>query len=177
MVATLIRLKLAVLRNSRTDERAATSSAGLVLGLTGVGALWWLVLAPGPNPTADRQLLTLGLTLAMVGWAVAPVLAGEPVLQARHFRLLGLPRTTLTLGLLVATLIGVPGGLTVLGFGSLLPMAGAAVLPVAVAALTGAASVLLVVLVGRVLGTALSRLSATRLGAASTGALTGHCSR
>lgn len=174
MVASLIRLKLTLMRNSASGDRQTYAMTGATVGLGLAIALIWLGVQPARNPVAQRDLLSLAVGMWVLGWGIAPVWAGQPLLQARHFSMLGAPRLRLATGLLASNLVGIPGALTVVALTSVAAFGGregwvSALFAVPVVALL----VLLALLISRLAGHGFSRLSSTRTGAAVTGAITG----
>jgi hypothetical protein len=196
VVGPLLRLKLDVVRGAWAGTWPANAVAGLAVG-TGVAvATIWLAAVRSPDPTAQRDLLALAVGAWVLGWGVAPALAGEPLLPARFFAHLGLDRRRLAGGLVVACVAGLPGAVTLVALAGVPVFAGrwaaagggagaaggaggadaggpgvaAAVLAaLPLVALLLALAGLLNLLAGRLFST----LSATRPGAAATGAVIG----
>ncbi len=121
MTGTLVRLKLRLLANQLRRSPwqlvglgvALLYGAGITAGL--VALLVALRYAPLPLATA---FTVGGGSLAVLGFAVVPVFTGvDDTLDPRRFALLGVERTRLALGLVVAAVVGVPGFvLVVVGF-------------------------------------------------------------
>jgi hypothetical protein len=174
MVAALIRMKVAIARNSATGERRTWALTGTLVGLVLAAGTVWLAQSAETGSTASRDLLCLAIAMWVLGWAIAPVWAGEPVLQARHFSMLAIPRRILAVGLLASNLVSIPGLITAAALSSVVVLgapSGWAAALVAVAAL--ALQLGMAVLLLRLAAHWFSRLAQSRLGAAVTGALTG----
>jgi ABC-2 type transport system permease protein len=190
VVGPLLRLKLDVVRGAWAGTWPANAVAGLAVG-TGVAvATIWLAAVRSPDPTAQRDLLALAVGAWVLGWGVAPALAGEPLLPARFFAHLGLDRRRLAGGLVVACVVGLPGAVTLVALAGVPVFAGrwaaagggagggdAGGPGVAVAVLAALPLVVLLLALAGLLnllaGRLFSTLSATRPGAAATGAVIG----
>lgn len=112
MVAVLIRMRVAMLRNSMTGMQAVTLGLGVATGLLLAAAGAWLAL----HGRAD--LLALLLALWGAGWLVGPVFlggAGDAPFQ-QVFAALPLRRRTLAGGLLAAAFIGAGPLVTIAAF-------------------------------------------------------------
>lgn len=113
MVAHLLRLKLVLLRNSL--RRSPWQLVGIVLGgLYGVGILALLLGAlfvAGSNPALARTGVILGGALAVLGWALIPVLFSglDLTLDPARFTTFAIPVPKLLTGLALGGLIGIPG--------------------------------------------------------------------
>ena len=119
MVATLVRLKLRILRHQLIREpwRAV---------MLGLGAFWALSMVPSlvfgmvwltdQSTVVRHDVLTIGGSLVLLGWALVPVLVfgSDDSLEPTRFATLGVPVKRLMPGLLVAGLISVPAGFTTL---------------------------------------------------------------
>ncbi|GAA2197918.1 transporter [Sinomonas flava] len=119
MVAHLIRLKLALLRNGL--RRSPLQLIGLILGaLYGLGAVALGIAGLGVLRLAEvpvaETLVVLGGSALVLGWALAPILVAgvDLTLDPARFALFPIPRRQLLLGQGLAGLIGVPGLCTVL---------------------------------------------------------------
>ncbi|ACQ80995.1 putative integral membrane transport protein [Beutenbergia cavernae DSM 12333] len=119
MVATLARLKLALLRNSlkRDVWRIVAMAFGALYGL---GLL--LLLAVGlfalgsVEPPWRETIVVLGGSAIVLGWAIVPLLAFgvDDTLDPQRFSLFTTPSRAFAVGLLVAGAVSVPGAITVL---------------------------------------------------------------
>jgi ABC-2 type transport system permease protein len=119
MVAHLLRLKLALLRNSL--KRSPMQVVGLVLGgVYGVGMLF--LLAAGMVALGSRDPETIGtvITLAgaavFLGWLIIPVVTAgmDMTLDPARFTTYAIPMKTLLTGLALSSFIGIPGAVTLL---------------------------------------------------------------
>ncbi len=114
MVAHLVRLKLALLRNGL--RRSPWQVVGMVVGLLyGLGAAAVAVLGVVALGFVDVELrtaaLVLGGSLLVLGWWLIPLVAFgvDSTLDPRRFATFGVPRRDLLVGLALAGLVGVPG--------------------------------------------------------------------
>lgn len=168
MVATLVRLRLTLLRH--TLGREPWRVVLLVLGL-----LWAVLMLPsvlggmvwvsGQDVGIAHDVLVLGGALVVLGWVVVPLLvpALDDSLEIGRFTSLGVPADRLVPGLLAASLLGVPTLFTALL--TLAPALGwSSHGPAAVVAAVLSAPVALVtcVLAARLVTAAASRLLASR---------------
>ncbi|MGW5259864.1 hypothetical protein ACWEQG_02755 [Microbispora sp. NPDC004025] len=183
MVGVLIRMKLAVQRNSMSGQRAAQMTFGGAVGLVLAGAV--VLLAGRDYPVASLRLDLLGAALALwtAGWLVGPALfgGGDETLRPEHFSLQAMSPRALTVGLAAASFIGVAPAVTVVALAALVVVAtgsGATVVAVVAVilqlALTVIASRLVTAVLGQVMrsrtGAALAALlSATVLAALHSG--------
>ncbi|WP_432498768.1 transporter [Kineococcus gypseus] len=158
MIATLVRLKLTLLRNGL--RRSPWQVVALVLGLlyavsvvTVVGAGLVALRFTGAD-VAGAVVVGAG-TLAVLGWALLPLVAFgvDETLDPARFATSAVPRRQLVPGLLLAGFVGLPGLVTLL-----LSLAAAAALarslPAAAIAVAGA-------LLGALTAVAASRASTT----------------
>lgn len=142
MVAHLVSLKLALLRNSL--RRSAWQVVGLVLsavqGLALLGlALAGLVAVRFLPVTHAAVVTTLGGAALVLGWWCLPLVTSgvDSTLDPRRFVTFAVPRRQLLAGLALAGVVGVPGVVTtVLALGTVLSWSRGPV--VAAAALVGA---------------------------------------
>lgn len=118
MVAHLLRLKLALLRNSL--KRSPWQLVGLIFAaLYGLGVLGMLLVGLGfAGSTGDAELVGMVIILAgsalLVGWLVIPVLASglDMTLDPARFVTYSIPMKQLLAGLALSSFIGVPGAVT-----------------------------------------------------------------
>ncbi|MFF1572516.1 transporter [Leifsonia sp. NPDC058292] len=143
MVATLVRLRLLVLKNSfkRSTSQLVAVIIGAIYGvgmlLAAIVALFLLNLAP---VDAVRTVVVLAGSAAILGWVLFPLLLSgvEQTLDPSHLAVYPIPLNQLLLGMLLSGIVGVPGAVTTIAalatFGSWLRMPGVAV----IALVTGA---------------------------------------
>ncbi|MFI2753452.1 hypothetical protein ACGIF2_08460 [Cellulomonas sp. P22] len=120
MVAHLVQLKLALLRNGL--RRSAWQIVGLVVGaLYGLGivllAIGGLVaLAVADDAELSRTVVVLFGALLVLGWCVIPLFAFgvDGTLDPERFSTFAIPRRPLIVGLALAGLVGIPGVATAL---------------------------------------------------------------
>ncbi|GAA3797260.1 hypothetical protein [Cellulomonas soli] len=119
MVAHLVRLKLALLRNGL--RRSPWQVVGLVIGaFYGLGALAVVVAASAALSVQDvglqREVTVLLGGVLVLGWWVVPLVAFgvDATLDPLRFVTFAIPRRRLVAGLAVAALVGLPGLFTVL---------------------------------------------------------------
>lgn len=172
MVGVLIRMKLAVIRNSMTGDRAAWMLVGAVLGLLFAAATIWLALVELPADGVRGDLLACVFVVWTLGWAMGPLWGGSAVLRADHFTLLPVPRRRLAVGLLGAAFVGVTTAVTAVGFLALVVHgARQGVVPALVAVPAAALQLVFVVLLSRVVHALFGVVAASRTGAVLTGLL------
>lgn len=172
MVWDLIRLKLALTRNSVTGSRAAWAWSGAIVGA--VLAAGVVVLAAWPLQPASivPDLLAIAYLTWLIGWVVGPVWSPAPPLRPAHLAMLPLPRHRLAVGLLAAGFVGLTTAVTVLLFTSLVVYSARLGVVLALLAVPLAAlQVSLLVLVSRVAHVAFGRVARARAGAALNGVL------
>lgn len=121
MVAHLLKLKLALLRNG--FRRSPWQLVGVIIGgIYGLGLAVMLFVALfflGDQPAEFvSAILVLGVALVTLGWAVIPVLASgvDLTLDPARFSTFTIPPRQLVAGLLLSGFIGVPGLVTLLLF-------------------------------------------------------------
>ncbi|WP_417218782.1 transporter [Arthrobacter sp.] len=121
MVAHLLKLKLALLRNG--FRRSPWQLVGVIIGgLYGLGIAVLLFIGMfflgGEDTGLVATALVLAVSLVTLGWAVIPVLlAGvDLTLDPARFTSFTIPPRTLATGLLLSGFIGVPGLVTLLLF-------------------------------------------------------------
>ncbi|MFQ4147336.1 transporter [Arthrobacter sp. LAPM80] len=119
MVAHLIRLKLALLRNSL--KRSPWQLVGLILGgLYGLGMLGLLIAGLAALGAGEPDLIGMVVVLAgaalILGWLIIPVVAAglDMTLDPARFTTYAIPMKSLLTGLLVSSFIGIPGAVTLM---------------------------------------------------------------
>lgn len=172
MVGDLIRLKLALTRNSVTGARAIWAWTGAIVGATLAAVVVGMAAWP-PQPAAIvPDLLAVAYLTWLIGWMVGPVMAPAPPLRAAHLAMLPLPRPKLAAGLLVAGFVGLTTAVTLLLFSSLVVHAAhQGVVPALLALPLAVLQVALLVLLSRVTHVGFGRLAKARSGAALGGVL------
>jgi hypothetical protein len=170
MVGVLIRMKLAVMRNSMTGTRAVLMVTGGFVGLLLAAGTIWLGALPFDHPSVVGDLLAVTYIIWLIGWMIGPiVMGGESVLHAEHFALLPIPRPRLAIGLLGAAFVGIGTAVTFLAFVSLVVYGGRlGAVPALVAVLALILQLVLVVLLSRVAAHVLGGVMKSRVGAALT---------
>lgn len=119
MVATLVRLKLRILRHTLRREtwRLVLLVLGVLWGLSMlpsvVGGMVWLSREPAG---AASDVLVVGGAILVLGWAAVPILIPgmDDSLEVGRFSTFGRPARTLAPGLLVAGTISLPSLFTLL---------------------------------------------------------------
>ncbi|MGA7206450.1 MAG: transporter [Specibacter sp.] len=119
MVAHLLRLKIALLRNSL--KRSPMQVVGLILGgVYGLGVLFALGVGMVALGTTDPETVGTVITLAgaalFLGWLIIPVVTAglDMTLDPARFTTYAIPMKTLLTGLALSSFIGVPGAVTLL---------------------------------------------------------------
>ena len=173
MVAVLIRLKLALLANAfrRSPWQVVGMALAAVygLGLT-AAALAAIPLLARQDVEFLRGYWVVGGAMAVLGWAVVPLVSGgaDMTLDPRRFATFAVPQRAMLWGLGIASVVGVPGLVTVvLALANSLVWSQAAprVIPVALGcAVLGVATCVLAsraatAVLGRVLATRFSRVA------------------
>lgn len=150
MVATLVRLRLLVLRNTLRRQTAqlvvvvigAVYGAVLLVGV--VIGLFLLDLAP---TSVVRAVVVLGGALVLLGWTFLPLVATgiDETLEPARLAAYPIPMRSLLVGLFLAGVLGVPGAVTTLAAlataGSWLRLPGVAVVALLCGALGAATCV------------------------------------
>jgi len=161
----LIRMQLALMRNSMTGTKAFWTVAGGLIGLL------LAIVTIGIGATSG-DLLALVFLMWTVGWLVGPLWSGGSVLRPDHFALLPMARRRLAAGLLAAGLVGVGPAVTAVAFTSIIcygtshgPAAGLVAVPAALMQLVA------VVLLSRLASALFGALARSRVGAVVTGGL------
>ncbi|KUL23920.1 hypothetical protein [Actinoplanes awajinensis] len=172
MAGVLIRMKLAVIKNSMTGGRAAWMLVGAVFGLLFAAATIGLTLTDVPHRSVLGDLLACVFVMWTLGWLIGPLWGGSAVLRADHFALLPMPRRQLAVGLLAAAFVGITTAVTAIGFLALVIYgARQGVVPALVAVPAAALQLVFVVLLSRVAYGLFGMVAASRAGAAITGVL------
>jgi hypothetical protein len=172
VVGVLIRMKLAIIRNSMTGDRAALMITGGVLGLLAAATTIWLSLVDPSGPGVVPDLLATAYLVWLLGWVAGPVWGASSVLRVDHFALLPLPRRRLAVGLLGAAFVGVTTAVTALAFLSLVVYGiRRGVLPALIALPAAALQLVLVVLLSRTSYSVFGLIARGRVGSAFTGFL------
>lgn len=117
MVAHLIRLKLAILRNS--PKRSTAQLVGIIIGgIYGAFLMIFFVaglitLAFAPIELA-RTIVVLAGSALLLGWWIAPMLLSgvDLTLDPERFTTFAIPLRQLLLGLGIAAVVGIPGLVT-----------------------------------------------------------------
>lgn len=117
MVATLVRLRLLVLRNS--FRRSTGQLVAVIIGaIYAVGALLVILAAlvglEFVPPEIARTATVLGGSAAVLGWAVLPLLLSgvEQTLDPARLAVFPIPLNTLMVGMLLSGAVGVAGAAT-----------------------------------------------------------------
>lgn len=119
MVATLVGLRLRLLRNSLRKEtwRLVLSILGVLYGLGMLLVLVAVASVARSAPLADRAGVVIGIgCLLTLGWAIVPLVAFgvDDSLDPQRFALFTVPSPRLALGLALAGAISLPGVFTAL---------------------------------------------------------------
>ncbi|MCQ9163277.1 transporter [Arthrobacter sp. STN4] len=119
MVAHLLRLKLALLRNSL--RRSPMQLIGLAIGaLYGLGVLGMVLVGLAVLGTQGPGTIGVVIVLAgsalFLGWLIIPVVAAglDMTLDPARFITYSVPMTSLLAGLALSGFIGIPGAITLL---------------------------------------------------------------
>lgn len=173
MVGVLIRMKLAVLRNTATGGKMAWVALGGTVGLCLAIANVVLAFFDFAHPRMLMDLLAVTFALWALGWMVGPTFAGEPPLNGQHFHRQPIPRGTLALGLLASAMVAVTTAVTLLAFTSLIVFAARLNLRAVVVAVPAMILLLLlVVLLSRVVALLFGALARSRFGGVVTATVT-----
>lgn len=170
MTATVVAMKVAVLRHSWTGGRGWWMGCGLAVGLTGAAGTVWLSARSSATPAVTGDLLCLAFALWWFGWMMAPVWAGSGSLRPAEFALLPLSRWRLATGLTGASLVGVGAVVAFTALARYGVSLGVGSALVAVVAL--ALQLLLVVVAAHVTAGVFGSLARSRTGAAMVGITT-----
>ncbi|WP_410664948.1 hypothetical protein [Amycolatopsis sp. lyj-84] len=171
MAVLLIRMKLAVLRNSMNGQRAGRLVTGAVAGLALAAGL--ILVAGRDYPVASLRFDVLGAGFALwtAGWLLGPALfgGGDETLRPEQFSLLPLTPRRLAAGLAAASFVGVGPLVTLVAFSALVVASvktglGAAATVVGVLAVVLQLSVC--VLASRLVTAALGQVMRSKVGAA-----------
>ncbi|MFJ5860426.1 transporter [Pseudarthrobacter sp. NPDC092439] len=167
MVAHLLRLKLALLRNAL--RRSPWQLAGMVLaalyalGVVAAAAIVLVALRSAPHEVAYTAVV-LGGAAVIGGWGVVPVVASaaDLTLDPSRFTTFAVPVPQLLTGLALGGLLGVPGLATLLAALATVATWSTGIIP-ALAALAGALlGVAGCVILAKVVTTATAGLAASR---------------
>jgi len=169
MVALIVGLKWQLLKNGL--RRSTPALVGLILGgLYGLGvlavAVSGLIALRLAAPGEARNVVVIGGSLLMLGWAIFPVVAYgiDETLDPSRFATFAVPRRQLVPGLLVSSLVSIPAAVTViLGLATVITWS-RSVLAILVAPVAAAVAVLTCVALSRVTSTAFSAMSRHRRG-------------
>ena len=119
MVAHLLRLKLALLRNSL--RRSTMQIVGLAIGaLYGLGILGMVLVGLVALGTQGPETIGVVTVLAgaalFLGWLIIPVVAAglDMTLDPARFTTYAIPMRSLLAGLSLSSFIGIPGAITLL---------------------------------------------------------------
>ncbi|MET4003423.1 ABC-2 type transport system permease protein [Arthrobacter sp. UYCu511] len=119
MVAHLLRLKIALLRNSM--KRTPWQLVGLIIGaLYGLGILVMVLVGLAVLGATDSALVGTVLVLAgaalFLGWLIVPVVAAglDMTLDPARFTTYAIPMKSMLTGLALSGFIGIPGAITLL---------------------------------------------------------------
>ncbi|MHA7305508.1 transporter [Arthrobacter sp. TMN-49] len=119
MVAHLVSLKLALLRNSL--KRSPWQVVGLIIGgLYGLGMLAMVLVGLAALGAGESELVGTVVTLSgaalVLGWLIIPVVAAglDMTLDPARFTTYAIPMKSMLTGLLLASFIGIPGAVTIL---------------------------------------------------------------
>lgn len=119
MVAHLVSLKLALLRNSL--KRSTMQLVGLIFGaLYGLGILFilsaGLIFLGKSEPNVIATTLILAGSALILGWLIIPVVAAglDMTLDPARFVTFAIPMKSMLAGLTVSSFIGIPGIITLL---------------------------------------------------------------
>lgn len=167
MVAHLLRLKLALLRNGL--RRSPWQVVGMVLaavyalGVVATLAMVLVALRSAPHEVAHTAVV-LGGAAAIGGWGIVPVVASaaDLTLDPTRFTTFAIPLPQLLTGLALAGLLGVPGLATLLAALATVATWSVGIIP-ALAAMAGALlGVASCVVLAKVVTTATAGLAASR---------------
>lgn len=119
MVATLVRLRLLVLRNSfrrSTSQLVAVIFGGVYAVIVLVVVLGGLTLLGFAPVEVARTVVVIGGSAAVLGWTVLPLLLSgvEQTLDPARLAVYPIPLRPLMLGMLVSAVVGVAGAATTL---------------------------------------------------------------
>jgi ABC-2 type transport system permease protein len=170
VVALIVGLKWQLLKNGL--RRSTPQLVGLILGgLYGLGVLVVMVsglitLRFAAPSDAARNVVVIGGSLLMIGWAIFPVVAYgvDETLDPSRFATFAVAPRQLVLGLLASSLVSVPAAVTtILGLATVITWS-RSVLAVLVAPVAAAVAVLTCVTLSRVTSTTFSAMSRHRRG-------------
>jgi ABC-2 type transport system permease protein len=170
VVAHLLRLKLALLRNGL--RRSVAVLVGMVLGLVYGGGFVILALVGlaavrfQGDVELSRTVVVVGGSGLMAGWAVLPIIlfGVDPTLDPTRFATFAVRERTLAVGLVLTALVGLPGLATVLLVLGTVVAGSWSVTATLTALLGGLLGLLTCVLLSRIVTGAASAVLATRRG-------------
>lgn len=120
MVATVLRLRYRILANMLA--RNVWQLVGFVFGALGAAggllvAVVALALIGGAGADAVRGVVTIGGALLVVGWTIAPLIAGgvDTTIEVEQLAPFPLTRRQIMVALTAVGLAGIPGIATALG--------------------------------------------------------------
>jgi ABC-2 type transport system permease protein len=169
----LIRMKLAVVRNSLAGKRSEDMISGGVTGLLLAVATIYLGTLRFAHAGVAFDLMAVAMAVWAVGWIVGPSMfgGGDETLRPEIFALLPIHPRRLAFGLLGAAFIGVAPLVSLLAFGGLVAVsARLGPAAVAVAVLAVPLQLVLVILLSRLTTALLNQVMRTRTGAAVSAA-------
>ncbi|WP_219507672.1 hypothetical protein [Nonomuraea ceibae] len=174
MAGVLIRMKLAVLRNSMTGPRAAQMITGGLVGLALAAGV--LLLAGQHYPVAELRfdLVAAALAVWTAGWLLGPALfgGGDETLRPEHFALHSFTHRALATGLAATAFVGVAPVVTLVALAALVVAGVTAGLGPAAVAVGVLAAVLQLggtVLASKLVTALLGQVMRSRTGAALAG--------
>jgi ABC-2 type transport system permease protein len=170
VVAHLLRLKLALLRNGL--RRGVSAIIGMVVGVLYGGGFVLVALVVlvslrwHGDPSVTRTVVVLAGAGLMAGWALLPVvLFGiDPTLDPVRFATFAVPERTLAVGLALTGLVGLPGLGTLLLVLGLVVATSLSVASTLVGVVAGAMGLAACVLLSRIVTGAAATVLATRRG-------------
>lgn len=144
MVATLVRLRLLVLKN--TFRRSTAQLVAVIIGaIYGLGLLCGVIIGlfvlNVVSTEVTRTIVVLAGSALLLGWVILPLAATgvEQTLDPSHLSVYPIPLNQLLAGMLLSGIVGVPGAVTTLAalatFGSWLRMPGVAIIALATGAI------------------------------------------
>lgn len=167
MVAHLLRLKLALLRNSL--RRSPMQLVGIIIGaLYGLGvlvmAITGLILLGAADVQLAKTVVVLAGSAVVLGWLVVPVLTAgvDMTLDPARFVTFAIPMGQLLAGLALSGFLGVPGAITLLASLGTLGTWSRNPLALAAALVCSVLAVLTCIVASRAMTSASTNLAASR---------------